>query len=321
MGLERELDESRAKLRELDAAVARRVGKQARRRHPGNRVRLQDHRLALGRDDEVAARATRAAEHLVGGLRERLRTRVDRGRDAGGNHVVKLGGLVLDARVVEVGPRHDLHDGQRVGLLIADNGHRYLGALDAFLDKHALAARACQLDRPFELRGLGYSRDAIGAAVAGGLDKERQPELAHDDVDLFRREQRPGRDVAAAGATDAGVRVEDLRHLLLGGNRRGENAGERIGDAKHLEQPLNAAVLPVPAVERRERDVIAAAPNPIHEVAARDVEQVHAREPRLGKRLGACLARDEAHLGLIRPAPAQNGDLEALEFFCVHRAP
>ena len=67
------------------------------------------------------------------------------------------------------------------------------------------------------------------------------PESACDDV---------------AGRGGQVVQAEDLLGLgLVHGQRRGQHARAGVGDAQHLEQPLDAAVLAVAAVQRQERDV------------------------------------------------------------------
>ena len=129
---------------------------------------------------------------------------------------MELGRLVLDLRVVELGACDHLYDGQGMGVFVADNRHRDLGALDALLHEHALARGAGEVDGALKLGLLGHTRDAEAAAVAGGLHKEGQPELVYQRVLLFLGELRRGREVDAARNAQAGLLEEDLSGLFLG---------------------------------------------------------------------------------------------------------
>ena len=57
------------------------------------------------------------------------------------------------------------------------------------------------------------------------------------------------------GDRNAGRRGDALRLVLVHGERRGEHAGMRVGDAEDLEHALDRAVLAERPVQRVEDDV------------------------------------------------------------------
>ena len=178
------LDEARAELGKLDSAVAGGVRQEAVCRHAGDGVRLKNDRLAGRGDDEVAPRAPAAAQRAVGAHGELLGAGVDARLKARGDDVVERGGLVLDLEVIELGARHDLHDGEGVGILVAHHGHGYLGSLDALLNEDAPAGGARRGDGAVERGAVRHAGDAEARAVCRRLHEERKAEVLDDLIDL-----------------------------------------------------------------------------------------------------------------------------------------
>ena len=197
--LERVLDEPRAQLGKLDAAVAGGVRKQALRRHAGNRVGLQNHGLPIGGHNEVTSGAAPAAEGAVRPDGEVLSLRVYARRQAGRDDMMHGRRLVLDLEVIELGPRHNLDDGERARLFVSYDRNGDLRPFNALLDEHAPAAARRPRDGVVDARALRHARDAERGAVRRGLHEERQAELANERVHLVVREDRARGEVHTSG--------------------------------------------------------------------------------------------------------------------------
>ena len=278
-------------------------------------------RLALIRDDEVAARASAAAERLVRGDRAGLCELRDLLGQARGDDVVQRRGLVLDLEVVERGACDDLDDGERDGVVVADHGDGDLHAGDALLDEHGAARLAGEAHGVGDLARLGHAGDTVARAVRGGLHEERKAELAHQELallhagDLARGERR------AARAGDVRRLVEELGDVLLGAGGGAEHAGEGVGDVEDLEEALDAAVLAVAAVHGDERDVVAALRDGLDESLVGDVEQRDVLETGLAEGLHARAARIHRDLALVGPTARKDHHVEFVQLIPRHIRP
>ena len=118
---------------------------------------------------------------------------------------------------------------------------------------------------------------------------------------------RPARTTLPSAHGDAGGAHHLLGALLVHGERRGQHAGVRVGDAQQLEQALHAAVLAPAPVQGVEADLGLHLGELLGEIAA----GIDARHLVAGafQRLGAGLARVEAHLALGRQPAHQHGDM------------
>ena len=246
---------------------------------------------------------------------------VNLGVEAGGDHVVQLGGLILDLDVVELGARDDLDDGQGARVIVADHGDGDLGALDALLDQHTVALGSGLDHSAGQHVSRGHAGHTVARAVGRGLHKDGQAQVVHDLLHVVLGELGVAGDVVAAWGRDVGPAVHRLGDLLLGAGRRGEHAGEGVGHVQDLEQALDAAVLAVVAVHRDVGDVVAARGEALHKVDVGHVHQVYLGKPCLEQRLLAGAARLHRDVALVRPAAGQHDYLACKYVFLCHEKP
>ena len=318
---ERVLDEARAELGELDAAMAGGVGQEAGRRHAGNGVGLKRDGLALVRDDEISPRRTSASKRLVRTHGKRLRLGVDPRLETSRNHVVHRRRLVLHLEVVELGTRHDFDDGERVGVIVADDRHCDLRALDALLDEDSPALRARRRERIGELLPLVDLSHAEARAVARGLHEHGEAEIGNELVDLLVRERHSRRHVDASGTRHPCRTVDGLGDVLLGPKRGREHARERIGHMKNLEKALDAAVLSPTPVHGDKSHIITAGDKGADEAIGSDVEQFDGRKAGLKERVVTGVGRHHGDVALIRPTAPQHDHPELLNLISRHDYP
>ena len=88
-----------------------------------------------------------------------------------------------------------------------------------------------------------------------------------------------------------------------------------------LQEPLDAAVLSVDAVQRNERDVVGPRDEARHEVVRGEVEQVDALESGLAEGRLALRGGAQRDLPLVRPTAANDHDALAQQLLSVHRCP
>ena len=163
---------------------------------------------------------------------------------------------VLGVVVVELVGGEDLSHDAGLEFVVAEDGTFDFVAVDEFFKEDAGVVLQGQFHGAFQfgpVMGLG---DADGGTRVGRLDEDGVAEFFGDLVEGLRaglvfvgRDAVPGRLRHVVGIGH-GVR-EDLVH---GHGTRGHVAADE-GDARHLEQALDGAVLAVLAVQDRERDV------------------------------------------------------------------
>lgn len=135
--------------------------------------------------------------------------------------------------------------------------------------------------------------------LAAGLDEKRQAQVLDDGVNLLLGEDGAGLHVKAARRADARGAVDGLGKLLLGAHGAGKHARERVGDVEYLEEALDAAVLAVATVQRREGHVVASGHEPLRKVLLGNVIEVYLRKSGVEKSLAALCARLHGDVPLV----------------------
>ena len=194
---------------------------------------------------------------------EPQRRAVALGRQARRQVVVRAARRVLGAEVVEAAPCGDDLDGaERLAVEHADGD---LLALDEALDQHVVVEAQRLLDGGLELELVARDADAERRAFARRLDHRPGSRRSRALPERRPRRVAPGH---VAGRRRQVVQAEELLGLaLVHRQRRRQHARAGVGNAEQLEQPLDAAVLAVAAVQRQERDVDARLPQHQIEVA------------------------------------------------------
>ncbi len=163
---------------------------------------------------------------------------------------------VLGVVVVELVGGEDLSHDAGLEFVVAEDGTFDFVAVDEFFKEDAGVVPQGQFHGALQLRSVVGLGDADGRARVGRFDENGVAEFVGDLVErlragpvFIRRDAVPG---GLRHAVGIGYCVrEDLVH----GHGAGGHVATHEGDARHLEQALDGAVLAVLAVEDRERDV------------------------------------------------------------------
>jgi len=196
----------------------------------------------------------------VGRNRESLDLRRDLWRDARRADLVGGAGGVLGLIVEEpavLGDDLDHGEGHGGAIGLLENWAGQLEPLEILLDEQLIVVAERLIDCGGELAG----REAEPNAETGPL--RRRLDDARDAGVVECRLQRggallgrlPARDLPRPGQRQSRLQEDAARQTLVHGQSAGENAGARVGEAQHLQHPLNGPVLPIGPVHGDEHHV------------------------------------------------------------------
>ena len=239
-------------LDEIFERKARAVGdlrEEARRRHPRQRVDLEDHLVSALADHQVDAARALATERLMRQRGEPQHGAVALGRQPRRQVIVGSAARVLVVEVVEAALGDDL---DRADRLAVQHRHRDLLAVHEPFHQHVVVEAQRVLDRQLELQLVARHARPERGSFAARLDDDRETECA---MKLEQVLAAVGLDEIAGGGRQVGEAEDLLRLRLVHGQRRRQDPGTRIRDAEQLQHALDAAILAVAAVQRQEGDV------------------------------------------------------------------
>ena len=212
------------------------------------------------------------------------------------NDVVGTVGAVLHLIVVELGMRHNLDDGQRLGVVVAQNGNRNLRACNIFLDHDLLAARKGDLQGMGELGGIVYDAHAharpVAARLHDALVADSLRDLLHRHGRRTCKRHRPCHGESCEGIH--GLRTRFIHRRGTGGHTRA-----RIRDLEHLKGSLDGSILAALAMQGNEGCTVVAIHQTTQGLAA--IARVDELDLHAGGAQGlvGVFAAGKAHLALV----------------------
>ena len=192
--------------------------------------------------------------------------------------------------------RHNLDDGQRLGVVVAQDGNRYLRAGDILLYHDLLAARKGDLQGMGELGGIVHDAHAharpVSTRLHDALVADGLPDLLHRHGCGTHKRHRPCHGKPCEGIH--GLRTRFIHRCGTGGHTRA-----RIRDLEHLKGSLDGSILAALAVQRDECRRIVAVRQATQRLAP--VTRVNELDVHAGGAQGivGVLAARKAHLALI----------------------
>ncbi|MNV47400.1 hypothetical protein D3C71_1392680 [compost metagenome] len=179
------------------------------------------------------------------------------GIDGSRDQHLRLAVEILGRVIIVFAGRHDFTGNGGLRFVISQYADLQLAGVDEFLDNHlGIVAEGglYSLNETFLVRRFG---DADARAQIRGLDEHWIAKLVldvHDQV-VALSFPRIRAEVAVFALIKTGIREQLLHDHFIHSGRGGQHSGANVRDIRHLEQPLNCAVLAVRSVEQREHDV------------------------------------------------------------------
>ena len=215
---------------------------------------------------------------------------------------------VLRMEVVElVFSGHDLDNGQRARIIVADNAHGKLDALDERFKHSFLVNAQSQIDCAAQFVKLMDDRHAKGAALGRRLHHTGNADFGGNLFEVFVIELVALANNGGSSDIQAGSSIQLFRLALVHGLSTRKNARTSIRNAHGFEEPLNRAVFAAFAMQRQKRDVIIAVDELLQIFLHRGVDKVDS-EASFFQRIGACSAGIQRNLALAARAAIHHSD-------------
>ena len=215
---------------------------------------------------------------------------------------------ILRMEVVElIFGGHDLNNGQRARIVVANDAHGKLSAFNECFEHSFLVNAQSQIDRAAQFVKLMDDRHAKGAALGRGLHHARNADFGGNLFKVFVIELVALANNGGSSDIQAGSGIQLFRLTLVHGLSTRKNARTCIRNAYRFEEALNRAVFAAFTMQRQERDVIITVDELLQIFLHRGVDKVNS-EASFFQRIGACCAGIQRHLALAARAAIHHSD-------------